>query len=370
MIIKLDVDSDQYSEIEKLVKEGKYQDIIQFIKISIANQIQEEKSGNDEPIKLEKLSEVINVINNEFKKSHKELEKVLNETTFENSEMKKDEEPFIWSFYNRFFPIKIIIDQIANMIKQNEPWVSLEDLQDNATSNAQEWYKFLKEKEIEKELKSNQKLTVGLPTHPYELEKPGIKKREKNKLEKKIISSKSRYRDQFIGRYNKKNEKFDGACFRMGLITAKIIGVKSFVSLTKLGKEFALEKNPIIENKEISKIFSDEEVKLIYKKIISQFNVEKQIVEDIISELKQRTMTSNDIQKIFEGYKKLIFEYYPIDTEKLKKDEVEKKKEEKITQTRVATMGRLSELKIVEWKIISSISHYSLNEEKIRLLGL
>ena len=58
MIIKLDVDSDQYSEIEKLVKEGKYQDIIQFIKISIANQIQEEKSGNDEPIKLEKLSAI------------------------------------------------------------------------------------------------------------------------------------------------------------------------------------------------------------------------------------------------------------------------------------------------------------------------
>ena len=44
MIIKLDLESDQYSEIEKLANEGKYQDVIQFIKIAISNQIQEEKS--------------------------------------------------------------------------------------------------------------------------------------------------------------------------------------------------------------------------------------------------------------------------------------------------------------------------------------
>ena len=66
----------------------------------------------------------------------------------------------------------------------------------------------------------------------------------------------------------------------------------------------------------------------------------------------------------------MIFEYYPIDEEKLKEDEVKKKKEEKITQTRVATMGRLSEVKIVKWTVISSISHYSLNEEKMSLLDI
>ena len=41
-----------------------------------------------------------------------------------------------------------------------------------------------------------------------------------------------------------------------------------------------------------------------------------------------------------------------------------------VEQARVATMGRLSELKIVDWKVDSSgISHYSLNKEKADLLG-
>lgn len=373
MIIKLDLESDQYSEIEKLANEGKYQDVIQFIKIAISNQIQEEKSedsSHNESRKPTDDSEHWTSIEDWLGEKVEKIQNNLSSLTVEKSDFQKDEEPFIWSFYNRFFPIKIVIHQLASLIKPNEPWVSLEDLQDNAVSIAQGWYKFLKEKEIENEFKSNQKLTIGLPTHPYELEKPGIKKREKNKLEKKIISSKSRYRDQFVGRHNIKNKKFDGACFRMGLISAKITGGKSFVSLTKLGKEFALLKNPIIENREITNAFSNEEVKLIYEKIIPQFKVEKQIIEDIISELKQKPMTSNEIQKIFEGYKKLIFEYYPIDEEKLKEDEVKKKKEEKITQTRVATMGRLSEVKIVKWTVISSISHYSLNEEKMSLLDI
>ncbi len=80
-------------------------------------------------------------------------------------------------------------------------------------------------------------------------------------------------------------------------------------------------------------------------------------------------MTSNDIQKIFHGYKKLIFEYYPIDMKLSEKKKIEKK-EEKITQTRVATMGRLSELKIADWVTRDKISTYSLNQEKAQLLGL
>ena len=44
MIIKSDIENEQFLEIENLIKKGKYQDIIQFIKISISNQLQEEKN--------------------------------------------------------------------------------------------------------------------------------------------------------------------------------------------------------------------------------------------------------------------------------------------------------------------------------------
>lgn len=372
MIIKVDVESDLYQQIENLIRDGKYQDIPQFIKLSISNQLQEEIAGDAPPTQYEETEEEIaDQIRFQELEAEQELEQLqieLSALAIEESNMKKVDEPFIWNFYNRFFPVKIAIFQLANMITTEEPWVNLDEWQASAVLMAQDWYRYLKENEIEKEVKTNEKLTIGLPTHSYELDKVR-KKRDRNKLEKKIVSSKSRFMDQFVGRYNKKNEIFDGACFMMGLIEGKRRGNSSFVSLTELGKEFALLKNPIIHEKKTTHAFSNEEVKLIYEKIIPQFHLEKQITEDIITELKQKPMTSNDIQKIFHGYKKLIFEYYPIDMKLSEKKKIEKK-EEKITQTRVATMGRLSELKIADWVTRDKISTYSLNQEKAQLLGL
>ena len=65
MLIKVDVDSDLYKKIENLIKEGKYQDILQFIKISISNQLQEEIAGDEtstqyqEPESPEEITEKI-----------------------------------------------------------------------------------------------------------------------------------------------------------------------------------------------------------------------------------------------------------------------------------------------------------------------
>jgi len=375
MLIKVDVNSDLYQKIENLIKEGKYQDILQFIKISISNQLQEEIAKDGTPAKYQELESPEEIMEKiflhelELEQELEELRSGLSTLAIEKSNMQKDNEPFIWNFYNRFFPVKIAIFQLANLISPKDPWVNLDEWQASAVSIAQNWYRYLKENEIKKELKTNEKLTIGLPTHSYELGKVH-RKREKSKLEKKIASSKSRFMDQFVGRYNKKKETFDGACFRMGLISAKRTGNSSFVSLTDLGKEFALLENPIIHEKKMSHAFSNEEVKLIYKKIIPQFNEEKQIIEHVITELKKKSMTSNDIQKIFEKYKKSIFEYYPIDTKKLSEKQRIKKKEDKITQTKVATMGRLSELKIVDWETRDKMSRYSLNQEKAKILGL
>ena len=44
MLIKFDMESDLYRQIEKLVSEGKYDDVYQFLKIAIKNQILEERS--------------------------------------------------------------------------------------------------------------------------------------------------------------------------------------------------------------------------------------------------------------------------------------------------------------------------------------
>ena len=207
-------------------------------------------------------------------------------------------------------------------------------------------------------------MTIGLPTHTFELALVK-KKSEKIKLQRKIESSKNRFANQFVGRYNKKNNAVEGACFAMNLISVKISGGRCLVSLTELGKKFAVLDNPMF-NEDFTKIFSDEEVKLIYEEILPQFKTEYQIIQDVVNELKQKTLTTDEIQEIFHGYRKLIFEYTSDNPEKLD----DKQKKDKIIQTRVATMGRLAELKIVNWEIINSVSNYSLNREKMSLLDL
>jgi hypothetical protein len=61
----------------------------------------------------------------------------------------------------------------------------------------------------------------------------------------------------------------------------------------------------------------------------------------------------------------VILKFYSNKFDDLKKDEIKKF----IDQARGATMGRLSELRIVNWEINKKgLSEYSLNSDKLKLL--
>ena len=365
MIIKSDIGNEQYLEIENLIKKGKYQDIIQFIKISISNQLQEEKNevaknnsieGFEEKSKSGGMKET----NNLLQESLDHLK--LIET--EDSDNKKKDVDFIWSFYNRFFPVKLAIVKLAQLITREEPYCNLDEWQEVATETGQEYKKILGEYEKEMEYGRNKKMSIGLPTHSSILE--GItRKALKTRTEKKMNSSKNKFTNQFVGRYNTKEESLDGAPFVMDLISFKKSGNNFLISLTDLGKRLASAQNPIL-NDDYSKIFSNDEVKIIYEEIIPQFKIEKEIIQKIINDLKNKELTSKQCQSIFLDYQDEILKFSSNEPKKSDNEYIEKK----ITEARIGTMGRLSELKIVDWEIIKGESHYSLNKEKMNLLGL
>jgi len=388
MLIKVDVDNDLYEQIENLIKDGKYQDVIQFFKISITNQLQEENAE----IQWVKKDEVRN--NDESKVNQTDIDKKMRDylqaqkqvdksklsLKEEKSDLENKYDEFIWSFYNRFFPIKIAVNSLAGLMGE-KGWADLNEWQESAAKSARIWYQELKEYEITADLKMNERYSIGLPTDPSELNKVHKrKKKERIKLEKKILSSKNRFMEQFVGKYNQRNNEFSGACFEMGLLSIKLGTNSCFVSLSDLGRKFAKLDNPILDNPahwndridlEYSDTFSNQEVQLIYEEIISKFKVEYEIIKELIKELKQKSMTSDDIQKIFVKYKKTILEYYPINIQNITKEESIDKEKNRIIQTRVATMGRLSELKIVNWEIKErGISHYNLNHEICQFLGI
>ncbi len=77
-------------------------------------------------------------------------------------------------------------------------------------------------------------------------------------------------------------------------------------------------------------------------------------------------LNSKQLEPIFYEHKEVLFQFYSKDPRNL----TNKRKEDIIVQTRVAAMGRLSELRIVKWNINKvGISEYTLIQENIGLLG-
>jgi len=355
MIIKFDVDGDLYGKIEELVKNGKYQDIYQFIKIAITNQIQEEQSGStsySQPtvpfsIKFEQMKD----------QAMQKVLRTLSDIPLEESQLPPPIQDLIWSFYNRFFPVKIVVRTLATLVGPQNTWIELNKIQEESYALAQVISSKLKQIEEQSGFARNEKLSTGLPTPLSELE--GARGFQRPKIESKILASKIRFIEQFVGKLTKKEPsyEFKGACFDMNLIGVKIEGKNCYVTLTENGKEFALMENPILDEDKYNDSFSSEEVSFIFNKILPRFKLENIIVKRILSELGNNELTSEQIDKIFEEEKSHYYDLKkPINkAEKVKLDAT-------IVRERVAMMGRLSELRIVNWEVEAGKSKYSLNK--------
>lgn len=370
MLIKFDIGSDLFNRIQELIKEGKYGDIYQFIKIALDNQMQEERATlGEKPVEITHDSIIektpMELGQQKSESSWEKLDNKLKEIIIDEVGLSPKKHEVIWSFYNRFLPVKIAIFKLAELISYEKPWIEIGDLQEAALEFAQQISEQLKNYEDENGLRRYEKLSTGLPLSKADLR--GIRKKsEQRKILAKIESGKKRFTNQFVGRYVKNEQTFKGAGFVMGLMEVRLSGETYLVTLSELGKQFALLENPVI-NKKYEQSLSEAEVQLIYKNIYPKFPTEKKLVDLIIDKLqKKKKLEAKEIDGIFDNYKQKILEYYSKDPHKLPNDKINKI----MDQCRGATMGRLSELRIVKWEINKrGLSEYTLNSEKLNLLN-
>jgi len=360
MIVKIDLDTLIVNKIEQLIATGNYSDIPQFVNVAISNQLEEESSTIKGPIiHSGKLSSEVEVgqLRMESKGDSQKLtfptanqfvlwRKQLQDLQVESTKIQPRTSDLIWYFYNRFFPVKLVIHVLAQIIAiQHKNWIELADLQVQAFEFAEGVATKLKNFEISAKMARNKKLSTGLPASRMEL--IGFRGTSKRKKEEKLIRGRTRFMDQIVGKYVPKNRMFSGACFDLGLIGVQQRDESSYVSLSELGKEFALLENPILDKDLFEAAFSDKEVYFIFHKIYSRFKLEEKIVKNIIEWLKKESLTSSQIDELFK-----------------------REHSEYISEQRIATMGRLSELQIVNWEIDrEGKSQYSLNRQKLHLIN-
>jgi len=349
MLIKIDVDSDLYRQIQDLIKEGKYEDIYQFINIAMNNQIQEESAGLKSGQETES---VLSIEKSPYPKGKVTMSKdffdEILEMELDKSEIQPEPEDLIWNFYNRVLPVKLVIVQLASMMSSERKWIEISELQESAFGFAEEIATRLRDYEEDYHIQRNKRLSTGLPMPKTELR--GIKGAARRKKEMKLQASRIRFTEQFVGRGIKKEPPtFKGACFSMGLMAVKFEGNTCLVSLTQTGKDFAIEENPVINQQKFDSAFSKPETEFILGKIIPKFPLENRIVKKILNELKDKSLTSNELEKIVANEK---IEYYSEKDGTLSKKRLQQLQQTTI-QERVATMGRLSELGKVDWQIDS-----------------
>ena len=257
MIIKLDLESDLYQKIQELVKQEKYSDLYEFIKIAVHNQILEETTESTNITEnFEDSSQNLNIKLNE---DYQKVIEYIKDVSGKNDYLHTPSSNLIWTFYNRFFPTKIIVSTLASMTTNEKIWFSLEQVRNESFNFAESISDKLRRFEEDNDLGRNEKLSTGLPLPRSESN--GLKGNKKKKKLEKITASEMRFKEQFVGRFIKKDKSFKGACFELGLIRIKIIKDTCLMRLSTLGTEFAFLDNPVLTNRKLDETFSEKETK-------------------------------------------------------------------------------------------------------------
>ena len=276
--------------------------------------------------------------------------------------------PLLSGGYSRLLPIKISIAVLCHLLEsKKDTKVGLKELRVHAYDIAEEIGGMITKYEKENEIPRNEKKSTGLP-----------KKGSDEKDEDKINIAQMRVKDLFIGKIRNsrilKKRHYEGALSALGLAYAFEDEGEVFLSLTKLGKEFFLMENPIVQKADYSKpSLTQEESEFILNKLIPQRELENLLVKTSISSIKKFKKSDDgryakeNLEGLEDELLKAVKQYTKDNPEIIKKYNIlldfnDEKIKKKISQWRLSTMGRLAEMNVVKWTISpDSISEYALN---------
>jgi hypothetical protein len=285
-----------------------------------------------------------------------------------NTVYEYDGYPLLFRFYSRFFPIKIVISVLANMLYEEHEKndgdmmrIKFTDFRASAYDMAEEYSGLITKIEKQNNVPRNKKISVGLP-------KKGVDGEDVEK----IAQAQKRFKDQYIGKIRKDRktgEKFiEGAPGALGLIYVYEENGETWVTLTENGRKFFLIHNPVLVGNYKEHAITKEESEFILNELIPELELEKKFIDTAIRVIKKsdKILKITDVLdgEFLKTYKKYreenskMVEEYSLDNLSTLDDEFTKKK---IIGWRVATMGRISELRLVNWEINGMESEYSLN---------
>ena len=282
--------------------------------------------------------------------------------TDNENEIKYDGWPLLFGHYSRIFPAQIALHVLGNLMRNlDSTMINFERFTKEAYDVAEEIAnEYLAKERKDGKLKRNKKISIGLPK-PY----------DGDEITSEQAIKEQRYKDRNFGKIKKTkdgNKTFEGLLSALGLVRIFERKDETVVTFSEQGKKMYLMKNPIFHETDDA-AFSSEEQDFVIEDLISKRELEAELIQvaiETIKDSKNEADTVKDIEHAFqEKIKKFIETCSDSDTttrlEKMVKmtediirenseSNAENRKQTPIEAARIATLGRMAELGIIDWE--------------------
>jgi hypothetical protein len=297
--------------------------------------------------------------------------------TDNENEIKYDGWPLLFGHYSRIFPAQIALHVLGNLMRNlDSTMINFERFTKEAYDVAEEIAnEYLAKERKDGKLKRNKKISIGLPK-PY----------DGDEITSEQAIKEQRYKDRNFGKIKKTREgdkTFEGLMSALGLVRVFENRDELSITFSEEGKKMYLMKNPIFKETD-DVAFSSEEQGFVIKHLISKRRLEAKLIEvakNIIKDSKEGADTIKDIEQAFQNEIKKFTKTCSDSTistklEKMIKltDEVikensqnkaEDRKQTPMEAVRIATLGRMAEVGIIDWDTNSDKkSLYSIAKRK------
>jgi hypothetical protein len=243
----IDINQKHSESIQKLINQGSYNSVAQFVNVAIENQIHIENSDLEPADDVKGLNPKIGNDNARWEsyiiQNISTNPKVVMDPAFDKLTLgryvKDESQIWLWGQINRIFPVKIGVRILFKEL-QNEQYINLESFASLAASVAGTIGRSIRDHEEKYSLKREEKISAGLPLF-----------NEEKSLE--------RFKSQFL-LYKRKDGFLDGAMSMLKFANVNQDNGKVKLGLTKAGLEFAKIVNPVIDDSSFESGLSEEEI--------------------------------------------------------------------------------------------------------------
>lgn len=277
MRVLLDLPDDLLRRLQQLVAEKGYGSIAQVAAVALENQLSIELplSPNSDTSRVD----VQAALTDNTSSLPLALGKVSSPVTLDPAEtvLASPDSGWLWGMVNRVLPIKVAARSL--LLDTTDGLARLEGARAYSASRAHKLAQWILAKYGDTKPGRDDTLLTGLPTR------------------EPLYKAKERFADFFFGRVDGAGKAW-GALFELGLAGVVKNGEKYETALTSGGVQFARLSNPVLDEGNLERALSDEEIDWYVTNIAMQVARERACLETLLGALLDRDLSTDDLTVI------------------------------------------------------------------------